>query len=329
MACRRFIESIYKVLKARHVEKMKQSNFISIQTDSSTDTGQCDNEAIYVRFLKEGSPVTSYLTIQELEDGTGVGHLNTTDAAIKAAGFPGWKEKTVGLGTDGASVMVGEEMGVAGLLRQEIPWLINVHCLSHILQLAAKDAAEKDAKMGDTYRLLKIINKFYKMSPKAWREFKELATILEVKVWKFKRIGGTRWISHLYQALVAIFKGYSPLLIHLDSVAAGDRATDMMEGSAKWCIKFLNDYSSLLFFTLMRDVLFTLNKLNLELQIDTLTLPKAIRTIDATIMELKRMETNPAQYLNEFLQESKDGIYKGVQLKKHGKDTKKQFDRYV
>ena len=119
MACRRFIESIYEVLKARHVEKMKQSNFISIQTDSSTDTGQCDNEAIYVRFLKEGSPVTSYLTIQELEDGTGVGHLNTTDAAIKAAGFPGWKEKTVGLGTDGASVMVGEEMGVAGLLHRD------------------------------------------------------------------------------------------------------------------------------------------------------------------------------------------------------------------
>jgi hypothetical protein len=65
--------------------------------------------------------------------------------------------------------MVAEEMGVTRLLRQEIPHLINVPCLNHILQLGAKDSAEKDPKMADTYKLLKTINQFYKMSPKAWK----------------------------------------------------------------------------------------------------------------------------------------------------------------
>jgi hypothetical protein len=90
-ACRRLIESIHEVLRSRQVEKIKSANFISIQTDSSTDTGECDNEGVYVRFLKDGLPVTLFLSIRELDNGTGLGHLNTTNEALKAAGFPEWK----------------------------------------------------------------------------------------------------------------------------------------------------------------------------------------------------------------------------------------------
>ena len=50
-----------------------------------------------------------------------------------------WKEKTVAPGADGANVMLGERNGVYGLLEQEIPQIIKVHCIANRLELSFAD----------------------------------------------------------------------------------------------------------------------------------------------------------------------------------------------
>jgi hypothetical protein len=40
-------------------------------------------------------------------------------------------KKIVGLGSDGAAVMVGKKSGVAALLKENHPSIISVHCLAH------------------------------------------------------------------------------------------------------------------------------------------------------------------------------------------------------
>ena len=48
----------------------------------------------------------------------------------------------MGLGTDGATVMTGQNMGVTGLLLRENPQMLNVHCLAHRVALVTSQAAQ-------------------------------------------------------------------------------------------------------------------------------------------------------------------------------------------
>ena len=41
--------------------------------------------------------------------------------------------------SDGASVMTGSQNGVAAKLREQVPTLINIHCICHCLALACND----------------------------------------------------------------------------------------------------------------------------------------------------------------------------------------------
>lgn len=50
------------------------------------------------------------------------------------------QEKTIGLATFRATVMVWERGGVAAKLRKDNPLLINVHCVCHRLALACIDS---------------------------------------------------------------------------------------------------------------------------------------------------------------------------------------------
>ena len=46
----------------------------------------------------------------------------------------------IGAGADGAAVNFGVNRGMMAQLRNEMPWLIAVHCVAHRLELAVKDA---------------------------------------------------------------------------------------------------------------------------------------------------------------------------------------------
>ncbi|TKS66008.1 Low choriolytic enzyme [Collichthys lucidus] len=74
--------------------------------------------------------------------------------ALQKAELSNWKEKIVGFGSDGAAVMVGRVGGVTTLLRADVPHLINIQCLGHVLELAAMDA------MKGNDRLKKLIPPF-------------------------------------------------------------------------------------------------------------------------------------------------------------------------
>lgn len=48
-----------------------------------------------------------------------------------------------GLGSDGASVMLGSRGGVSKLLRDKIPFIVSNHCIAHHLGLACGQAANQ------------------------------------------------------------------------------------------------------------------------------------------------------------------------------------------
>ena len=50
-----------------------------------------------------------------------------------------WEDKTACLGTAGDTLMVGQHGGVFGILKQDIPSLVTVHCVPHKLESGLKD----------------------------------------------------------------------------------------------------------------------------------------------------------------------------------------------
>ena len=76
---------------------------------------------IYAQYMYNGIVATTFLQICELVDGT----ANTIESSLQESmtdkGLP--VSKMVGLGADGASVMVGRHNGVAARFRQRQPIL--------------------------------------------------------------------------------------------------------------------------------------------------------------------------------------------------------------
>ena len=52
-------------------------------------------------------------------------------------------QKLCGLGSDGASVMLGVHGGVSTLLKEQTPFLVANHCIAHSLALACGQAANE------------------------------------------------------------------------------------------------------------------------------------------------------------------------------------------
>jgi predicted ATPase len=63
-------------------------------------------------------------------------------------------QKTMGFGSDGASVMAGEIGGVSALLKKDNPFCIFVHCVCHRLNLAVLQACKDNQHMATLQEIL-------------------------------------------------------------------------------------------------------------------------------------------------------------------------------
>ena len=117
--------------------------------------------------------------------------------------FPGWKEKLIATGSDGASVNIGKNKSVTSLLKKDLPHLVVIHCVNHRLELAVLDALKKKhfAVFGSIKSVLRLLYKHYHCSPKSLRELKSLAEAMDVKMLKPVSVDGIRWMPHFSRGL--------------------------------------------------------------------------------------------------------------------------------
>ena len=75
--------------------------------------------------------------------------------------------KLVGFAADGAANMMGNKTGLATQLKAQYPHCVIIHCLSHRLELAYKDAMKKNAAYNKLQTLTDGLFAYYKRSPKS------------------------------------------------------------------------------------------------------------------------------------------------------------------
>ena len=167
--CKLFLEHIAGIyhadLKKSLISSDFCSDFFSVLCDSSTDRSETEKEIVYIRVMSDGYPTFLYLKMVDLESGKSHGIVQTLDNAFQDFGFiPNeWQSKLVGFGSDGAAVMMGVKSGVATLLKNDVPWLVEIHCLAHRLELAIKECL-KGTYMDNIVDILTSVYYFYKGS---------------------------------------------------------------------------------------------------------------------------------------------------------------------
>ena len=72
----------------------------------------------------------------------------------------------MGLGTDGASAMVGKKEGLIGHFLRENPHIANTHCAAHRLALCSEQAPEAVPELEAYLKNLENVFYHFKKSPK-------------------------------------------------------------------------------------------------------------------------------------------------------------------
>ena len=170
-------------------------------------------------------------------------------------------KKLVSLGCDGASVMLGRKGGVGAKLKEQISWLLPVHCLAHRwlkiqnstfnilyllaytdilkwnnlfdyyrLELAFRDCIKECASYKSTITLLMGLYYFFRNSPCMRKQLKNTFDAKNMKILIPARIGGTRWVSHMLLALNNFLGGYEAIIMHLENLKLQQQQTQVIFG---------------------------------------------------------------------------------------------------
>lgn len=109
-----------------------------------------DNGLIYARYAQSGVPVNQYFSIENIASADAAGILKSIEDSFERNGFPAWKDKITGFGSDGASVNLGCRSGIAKLIKDDVPHLIITHYGGHRLEIASNNAIKHHSHARDT-----------------------------------------------------------------------------------------------------------------------------------------------------------------------------------
>ena len=316
-ACKTFVTAIAGQLKHELSSKLQSSKFISVMADSACDVGVREVEDVYACHLVKGEIENSFVGLKACENSKAPGIKAAVETAMTEV-CRDWKEKTVALEADGANVMLGEISGVYGLLKQEIPHIMKVHCVAHRLELSFADTLSDVPVLKDVKEMLQGIWKHYHYSAKAVRELKELAESMEVRAYKAIKADGTRWVPHMQRALnILLSKNFQVVVLHFQHTSQARDASNQMQGRAVNYSKKFTSYKFVAIMHLLLDIVDALSKVSLSFQEDGITISRVQDNLTALLAKLESFKERPGQQLNSFLTEVGDGnTFKGIELQR-------------
>ena len=196
---------------------MRQSPFFALCIDETTDVAVTKELIVYSRYIVDGEVRTSFLKIMEMCDGTAI---TIADAITKLCTDLDLDmlHCFCGLGSDGASVMLGSRGGVSKLLRDKTPFLVSNHCIAHRLALACGQAANQIPYLKKFKDILDQLYRFYKKSPVRTAGLKGIQEVLDDPRLSLTQAKDVRWLSH-DKAVDHLRKCFHSVLVSLEREA--------------------------------------------------------------------------------------------------------------
>ncbi|XP_077863433.1 zinc finger protein 862-like, partial [Saccoglossus kowalevskii] len=186
--------------------------------------------------------------------------------------------KLVGLGSDGASVMMGRHSGVGVRLKGASPFCIHVHCVAHRIALASSNAAKKTAKVKEFRDTANCIFHFFQHSAARYGRLRELtAAMSDEDFSSLKEPCSVRWLS-LSRSVASLDKNWAVLYLELGEEAARNNP------KAEGLLRAIKSFSFVATMKMLRDVLPIVDRLNLIFQRDNVNLGIIRPMVESTVL---------------------------------------------
>ncbi|KOB71310.1 Uncharacterized protein OBRU01_13944 [Operophtera brumata] len=184
----------------------------SMIIDESTSIDTKKMLCMIVRYYSQTSKklVTTFYRLLEIEGGDAD---SLTDAFKKQLAMDGLDiKKLIGIGVDGANVMVGEHHSFRSILKESLPHLTTVKCVSHSLHLAAEHACK--VLPSHLEYIVREVHNWFSCSTKRQIEYALLhETLVGKKPLKIDKLSGTRWLARI-GAITKILDQWDALELH-------------------------------------------------------------------------------------------------------------------
>ena len=323
-------KSIADVCREEVKMRLQKANYIGLMLDESLDIAVEKKLVLFCKFLHENKIFVQFGANVVVTDGK----AETIYKAIKT--FLNDMNinvgKLSGLGTDGASVMMGNRQGVGTKLKTDKPNLIHVWCCAHKLALVAHYAANEIDFMKKVQETMIGIFNFYNYSAVRYNKIRELTKIMNVHVKRFKKPTQVRWLS-VFEAVEAIHGALSVLYIALDHEATnGSGASGEGSAKAKGLKVTIQSYKFLATLCLLKEVLHGVTRCSKVFQSDVIDIDKMDTMLTVTrqhIQSFKETDPNSLEELHTALaqcdQNNNPLMYKGIEVTKYNEQEKRAF----
>ena len=188
------IQALAEVVSRDIIKSLQASPFFALCVDETIDVTITKQLIVYCCYIVEGEVKTSFLCIAELPNGLAV---TISEKILQICSELQLDlNKFCGLGSDGASVMLGIRGGVSTLLKQHVPFFVSNHCIAHRLALACGQAANEIAYLKRFKVLLDQLYRYYENSPVCMAGLKAIQEVLNDPQLKLTQAKDVRWLSH-------------------------------------------------------------------------------------------------------------------------------------
>ena len=129
--------------------------------------------------------------------------------------------------------MLGRRNGAAVKLKEDIPHLVQQHCVAHREDFCIADTWKEVKLLQDIETLMRTIYSMFSRSTTNRSKFQDIATTSKNEAIAFRPLNEVRWLSRHF-ALQAIIKNYDSLIAYFEEMKSYDPIS-------KYCFKKLKN----------------------------------------------------------------------------------------
>ena len=311
------MSALGEVVVRKIISEMQQSQFVVLMLDETTDVAVMKQLIVYGRYILDGTVQTRFLQMVQIPDGTAV---TIVEAVMKFC--DDWnleiKRKLCGLGSDGASVMLGSRGGVATLLKQKVPFMIANHCIAHRLALACGQTSDEISYLKKFKAVLDQLYRFYDNSPVRTAGLHGIQEVLNEPNLKLCQAKDVRWLSH-EKAVNNLRKCFPAVIASLEREAT-ERTCVEAHGLAVFVCKF--EFIATLY--MLSDVLPPLAQLSRAFQTKDLDFTMVRPLVAATMTTIRTLKDHPGEHFKSL-----PDVFHKLREFNVSAPTDEQMERYV
>ena len=236
------ISSISSVLKTEIKNQIKDSSFISIILDETSDIKHKSQLSVVFRYVIEGVVYERFVEFKDVSaDRTANGLFEVIKILLEDYGISanGISDKLVAQCYDGASVMSGHLTGLQSRVKEIAKNADFVHCMAHRLNLVLEQSLSSKkatSKCRVFFLTVKGISTFFSSSSK------RIDALVNYINRQIPTVSDTRW-NYMSHVLHVIYDNYDNLVIFFEEVKSDEDDTWDADTQCKAIgfLNFLND----------------------------------------------------------------------------------------